>query len=295
VLARWAVAWSLAWASQGVSFGSEIQVPILVGENMVLQQPSQDRPTIIHCWSDAKSLELKFGGSKPKRKQTDDQWSYSFKELPAGGPTRLEIRADPTRKPPGPQVIIENVYVGEVWLWGAGEGNLKLRATNSFDAEQIKRLHSMVFFLNFQRLDELRQRSPSGREWKPCNPTNDPAAACFFAERLTRDRKIPMGIIIVPAEEVIYNLKDLKKPGRTPSQDTREQYPDPLVLAQAIAEAARTKVLANQVQENYLYEVNQLKLKGEAPTLAPPPQWTADFNQVYSPDPNLLSVRGVIW
>ena len=177
---------------------AEITFPSIIGDGMVLQQQFK-----APLW----------GESKPRQKITIitswDKKSYyaisdrkgffkvSVNTPVAGGPYTISFND-------GEEVVLSDVYIGEVWLC-SGQSNMELPVKGS---EKDSILNSKQELLNSKnknirlfRVD--RYSSPTGRSrsngiWQQANPksvASFSAVGYFYAKILEQELKVPIGII----------------------------------------------------------------------------------------------------
>ena len=121
----------------------------------------------------------------------DSTWSIKLPSLVAGGPHTLQAN----------NVVVEDVYLGDVWLAG-GQSNMEWKlksqvigAEAEFAAGGIPEIR---FFKVPNSYSAFPQTEVQGGEWKVADSVNLPdfsAIAWFFAKRNHLEEEVPVGII----------------------------------------------------------------------------------------------------
>jgi len=200
------VGWAVLILGVAPGAWAELSLPAVIGENAVLQR---DCPLPIWGKADAgQTVSVEFAGQK-KTTQADaaGKWRVTLAPLPASAQGReLLVRA-------GDQTLcVGNLLVGDVWL-GSGQSNMRL----SFEYLQKAAGQPNTPPAQRQRIqaDIAAATNPSVRlfvcktsnrlqgevdtdGWKVCSPANvldSSAVACYFAQEVLRDQKVPVGVI----------------------------------------------------------------------------------------------------
>lgn len=171
----------------------------LFGEHMVLQR---EKP--IPVWGTAKPGEkvtVLFNTEKVKAKADKaGKWMVRLKALPAGGPFNMEIRGSKNA------VLIQDVYVGEVWLC-SGQSNMDMTVAKEDrywcgvlnEAEEVASANYpkiRVFDVDYTPSHSIKKEVVG--KWEVCSPKtvgHFSAAAYFFAKELCDRYDIPFGLI----------------------------------------------------------------------------------------------------
>lgn len=177
-----------------VSAKAEISLPAIISDHMILQR---DTPLKIWGWaSPGEQVTLLFNGRKFQAiAGKDKRWLIRLPAVKAGGPYRMEFSG--TNK-----IAVNNILFGDVWLC-AGQSNM---------VHQLK-IHNITYAKDIASADftQIRQfwvptatdlKGPSkdlpNSEWKSATKEaiNDfSAVAYFFARKIYKEHKIPIGII----------------------------------------------------------------------------------------------------
>lgn len=286
-----------------------VKVFQIYGDGMVLQH---GKPVRISGTA-APGTEVRVtlnGGTAAAVAGADGVWRSELPPMPPGGPYEIMVTGG------GAERKLRNVMFGEVWIC-SGQSNMEVRMyeVNSSEREiaamnhpEIRLFQGNVYWASAEPLLDF-PRSP---RWSVCTPEaarNFSAVACFFAERLHRELKIPVGVVSVnwggsriepwislygletsPALQAEYRFAMAKKPGSAINREltTKALNEQERWLAQAKRDAAAGKLPA--APPEYPEELRPYVMKGmgyhQKPTLV--------FNAMIAP---LLtaSFRGVLW
>lgn len=164
----------------------------LFGEEMILQRDMK-----INVWGRAEKnvrLSIEIQGQRVWTKADDHgEWLVQLSGLKAGGPFKLVLTSD-TEK-----VVLNNVYVGEVWLAG-GQSNMGWKLKNSMDGERYatEAHNENIRFLFVSQVVYKGDSADTALIWKPATGAavgDMSAVAYFFARQLQEKLKVPIGII----------------------------------------------------------------------------------------------------
>src|SRR5580658_2965754 len=111
-------------APQAARGESDVRLPRLFSDNMVLQQG-----TSVPVWGwgqDGTTVTVKFRDQTVSARVAGGKWMVRLRNLKPGGPDTLTVIA-------GNTIEIKNVLVGEVWLAG-GQSNMEFPLGRSFEA-----------------------------------------------------------------------------------------------------------------------------------------------------------------
>ncbi len=159
---------------------------------MVLQQ---ERPARLGGW-DGPNLDLTITFRGEVHQVTTDasgRWESEVPTGPAGGPFELTVEGSL-------RLHLRDVYVGEVWLC-SGQSNMEWRlnqcpqARDDMMTAQNPALHFCI--VPTQTAPQPQEELPL--RWHTLSPATAPqlsAVAFYFARRLHRELKVPVGLII---------------------------------------------------------------------------------------------------
>jgi sialate O-acetylesterase len=178
---------------------SDIKLPSLIGDNMVLQQKSG---TMIwgtaapgHKIDVTASWNAKLRATSAK----DGKWSVILPVPEAGGPFTITISGRDT------SILIKNVLSGEVWFC-AGQSNMEItvaglpgKNTVMHSAETIAASEiPEIRLFNVQKNISVKPIDDCNGKWEVSSPSSVKtfsAAAYFFGMKLYNELKVPIGLI----------------------------------------------------------------------------------------------------
>ncbi len=183
----------------GCQTHSNLKLPSLIGDNMVLQQK-----TNVKIWGKAypgrKITVTASWNSIGKAITGDDgKWSVNLKTPEAGGPYTLSVSANDTT------INVQNVLVGEVWFC-SGQSNMEMPLAGWPPNDTI--MHSsatiasssipQIRLFNIQKkLSDVPLDECTGK-WEVSSPESVKqfsATAIFFGRKLNKELHIPVGLI----------------------------------------------------------------------------------------------------
>ena len=155
---------------------AKVELPEIIGSDMVLQQNAQCR---LWGWADPRAtvrIETSWGAECTVRSDADGRWS-ALVNTPAGSyePQQVTIVS-------GDRVVLDNVLIGEVWFAG-GQSNMEmpLRGFNNCPIaganEIIARAGSMRDRLRYVKIPLTAAYTPQERvpgKWRPCTVETAP-------------------------------------------------------------------------------------------------------------------------
>ena len=181
---------------------AEILLPSVFSDNMVLQQNTDvafwgkadpgDKIVISTSWSSEKTVTT--AGK-------DGNWSVKVGTAAAGGPYTVAIAAGKDK------VEIKNVLLGEVWIC-SGQSNMEMPmkgftgqpVDNSAEYICSARPETPIRSCNLKRIKSLKEEFDCPATWYEHTPegvAEASATAYFFAMRLYKTLRVPVGIINV--------------------------------------------------------------------------------------------------
>lgn len=178
---------------------SGLELPSLIGDNMLLQQK-----TDIAIWGKAlpgNNIEVSASWQSNGQAVTgeDGKWSLSLATPEAGGPYSITITARDT------SLTINNVLIGDVWIC-SGQSNMEMplsgwppNDTIMYSAQTIASasVPEIRLFIVQRKVSGEPVEECAGR-WEVCNPatvSQFSAAGYFFGKRLHDELNIPVGLI----------------------------------------------------------------------------------------------------
>jgi sialate O-acetylesterase len=183
----------------GCQSNSNLKLPSLIGDNMILQQKTDSK-----IWGKATpgqkiSVSASWNVSGQTKTGEDGKWTVVLSTPEAGGPYTITISAKDT------SILINNVLIGEVWFC-SGQSNMEMPVEGWPPADTI--MHSFQTLASAS-IPEIRLfnvlKKISGEpledctgKWEVSTPeTARPfsATAYFFGRKLHNDLNIPIGLI----------------------------------------------------------------------------------------------------
>lgn len=187
-----------------VSVQAAVQLPSLLGDNMVLQQQAS-----VKLWGKAApGAKVRItpswsGTSVSCQANAEGRWQTTV-DTPQASYTPYEITFDD-----GDKVTLKNVLIGEVWLasgqsnmeqtlYGYGECPVENAADEMINAASEKGIR----MFNVTRTRSYEPQEECGGSWLVPSMETAPvfsATAWFFAKSLTRALNVPVGVVTAAA------------------------------------------------------------------------------------------------
>lgn len=178
---------------------SQIQLPAIFTDNMVLQQQSNTP-----FWGKAapgEEIKIIPSWNKKEYKSVSDavgNWKIQLETPVAGGPYEILISGKKT-------IRIKNVLIGEVWLC-SGQSNMEMPLAGwgkvaNYEKEISTADYPNIRLLQVEKATSLTPVSDvkvSGDSWQVCSPATIPefsATAYFFGRSLYQKLGVPIGLI----------------------------------------------------------------------------------------------------
>jgi sialate O-acetylesterase len=183
----------------GCQSNSNLKLPSLIGDNMILQQKTNSK-----IWGKAtRGHEIDVSASWKVNSRTkageDGRWSVVLPTPEAGGPYTITISTKDT------SLIINNVLIGEVWFC-SGQSNMEMPVEGWPPADTIMysaatiasasipeiRLFNVLKKISGEPLEDCTGR------WEVSTPTTArpfSATAYFFGRKLFNELHVPIGLI----------------------------------------------------------------------------------------------------
>lgn len=175
---------------------SQIKLPSIFSDNMVLQQNSE---ATVWGWGDPGS-EIKISGSWSKdtvkaKISNQSAWKMKLKTPAAGGPFTISIKGNE-------EVVLKNVMIGEVWIC-SGQSNMEWSADSKIinTEEEVKNAnYPAIRFFHVKKMGSETPQNNCFARWEECSPEtmhSFSAIGYFFGRNLHQNLNIPIGIIEV--------------------------------------------------------------------------------------------------
>jgi len=174
---------------------NELQLPSVFSDNMVLQQNFDAA-----FWGKSKPNEIitvrgTWGKESAVESDEKGDWELKLSTPKAGGPYTITIQTF------NKSILLNDVMIGEVWL-SSGQSNMEWRMNQCINCidnqdEEISKVNNneiRMFTVPLDLSGELIKKS----KWLVANPKNAEgfsAAAYYFARKLNKELKIPIGIV----------------------------------------------------------------------------------------------------
>lgn len=198
--------------------GQRLKTAAVFGNNMVIQQ--QMNAPVWGIASPGEKIAIEFAGFTTSG-QADEKgkWMFYIPALKAGGPFNFKVTGNHD------SIMFSNVMVGEVWL-ASGQSNMNMTIAKVANKETVIahaidkniRVFTVSKNVSANPVNDLKQT-----EWKVSNAENVldfSAVAYFFAEQLSKDKNVTVGIINAsrsgtPAQawtsaDMLFTLPDFK-------------------------------------------------------------------------------------
>lgn len=182
------------------SVSAKVDLPEIVGDNMVLQQ---NAVVNLWGWSDPRAavkIEASWGERSAVKSGDDGRWTAQLK-TPAGGYTPQQITITS-----GDKVTLNNILIGEVWF-ASGQSNMDMPLGGYWNGlieganEVIACAGSQRGSIRFLKVSNQQSEQPlerAGGKWNEFGPATAPrcsATSYFFASMLNAALDVPVGVI----------------------------------------------------------------------------------------------------
>ena len=177
-----------------ISVNSQIKLPRLISDNMVLQR---DTKVNIWGWASAKEkIELDFNNKTYKTTTGEDgKWTIVLPSQKAGGPYQMTLKGSNT-------IVLQNILFGDVWLC-SGQSNMELpmdRLKDKYKEVIAKAENQNIrqFLVPDQYYFASEKQDFTSGEWIAANPSSVlqfSGVAYFFALDIYEKYQIPIGLI----------------------------------------------------------------------------------------------------
>ena len=185
--------------SQGMSVENSLQLNALFSDHMVLQQSANVSFWGTYTPNETLSVTGSWGSKSTTIVDSNGHWKLDLETPEAGGPFTVEIQTKFHKK------LLVNIMIGEVWL-ASGQSNMEMTLRgwppndiiDNSEEEIQKADYAEVRMFTVQKQLSLNPRGTFKGSWKVSSPETAgefSASAYFFARRLHKTLKVPIGII----------------------------------------------------------------------------------------------------
>ena len=185
--------------SQGMSVENSLQLNALFSDHMVLQQSANVSFWGTYTPNETLSVTGSWGSKSTTIVDSNGHWKLDLETPEAGGPFTVEIQTKFHKK------SLVNIMIGEVWL-ASGQSNMEMTLRgwppndiiDNSEEEIQKADYAEVRMFTVQKQLSLNPRGTFKGSWKVSSPETAgefSASAYFFARRLHKTLKVPIGII----------------------------------------------------------------------------------------------------
>ncbi|MAY06498.1 MAG: hypothetical protein CMO72_04940 [Verrucomicrobiales bacterium] len=180
-----------------------LRLPNIFGDKMVLQR---DKPVALWGWAKAGAkVSAKFAGQNKFTKTNDKGiWTLQLDELKTSFTGRQLVVTSGAEK-----ITLTDILVGEVWVCG-GQSNMEwsLRASRDSDLEVASADSPHIRFIRLPHIARptaqedfpVTNKTSDQGNWRQAIPEqveNCTAVGYYFAQRISRRLKVPVGLIDV--------------------------------------------------------------------------------------------------
>ena len=185
--------------SQGMSVENSLQLNALFSDHMVLQQSANVSFWGTYTPNETLSVTGSWGSKSTTIVDSNGHWKLDLETPEAGGPFTVEIQTKFHKK------SLVNIMIGEVWL-ASGQSNMEMTLRgwppndiiDNSEEEIQKADYAEVRMFTVEKQLSLNPRGTFKGSWKVSSPETAgefSASAYFFARRLHKTLKVPIGII----------------------------------------------------------------------------------------------------
>jgi sialate O-acetylesterase len=175
---------------------SQLRLPSLVGDNMVLQQQSS---VMLWGWSNPSQKIIITTSWNNKTDSVagtrDAKWKMMVQTPAAGGPYTISIKAD------NDAVTLKNVFIGEVWVC-SGQSNMEYnsyyKGSTDIQPELKKPANNNIHLFLEPKATAIYPQDDCKAKWTIADSNSLKSfseAAYFFAQRINHDLNVPVGLI----------------------------------------------------------------------------------------------------
>ena len=192
IVKRWVVLGAVCALIGAGSAWSEVDLPSIFGDHMVLQQGQA-----IPVWGTAapgEKVMVRLGKRQAKTAaDADGQWMVKLRALKTGKTRKLTVSGESNK------IAFDDVLLGEVWVC-SGQSNMQwpVHATDNGDAEVAAADYPSIRLFSVTRHTAAGPQEDCQGRWVVCSPTavrDFSAVGYYFGRYLHQKLDVPMGLI----------------------------------------------------------------------------------------------------
>jgi sialate O-acetylesterase len=186
----------LIWLLACATVSTEIRMPRLFTDNMILQQETSNTVWRFASPGEKVTVTASWGIEASAVANAEGDWKVLLETPKFGTGHSLTISGTNT-------IEIKNVAIGEVWLC-AGQSNMGWGLNGTFGGEEEAARANAPNFRIFKSSREhwhepLKESRDRLAKWSPCKPESAAATSAvsyYFGKKLHDELGIPVGIIV---------------------------------------------------------------------------------------------------
>ncbi len=173
---------------------SEIRLPAIIGDHMVLQQK---RDVKLWGWCDpGEKITIKVDWDTTTYKTTggsNAKWSLNVRTVAAGGPYKILIGGRNS-------IQLQDVMIGEVWVC-SGQSNMEMNynwGLKQYTSDVNNAANKSIRFFHIPKLTADFPQDDIKGKWVVCNPEDVKSFSLvgyFFGKKLQENLNAPVGLI----------------------------------------------------------------------------------------------------
>lgn len=185
---------TLLLLSVSVLTKSNVRLPAIIGDHMVLQQNSMVN---LWGWSDpTENITVRTSWDTTSYKTVGSEgakWMVQIQTPSAGGPYTITIKGNN-------EIVINDVLIGEVWLC-SGQSNMEMHynwGLKQYTEDMNKATNQSIRFFHIPKLTSDHPQDNTVGKWVVCNPQdakNFSLVGYYFGSKINSVTRSPVGLI----------------------------------------------------------------------------------------------------